>query len=472
MVHKWQLAITVVLVSAMATTSSAQCAPGQQDTGLIYSNCRPCPVGKFNPHGTAAGCSGIQCLCLWCPTGRYRSTTGGVHNTDCGACPAGKTTESTGADSLSSCTTTAHGTCAPLDPEGGVFGLYAFPGHCASPKVCTDSPRGWKSIATTCGDYEADRLCTIDGAEGAGWTNGRSVAIPGSITDYVSGGKNAAEACCACGGGTWPQAACREGQYARQGSCFNCPSGRHNDAAIIPAGMSSQCIVDETECDIDYYLHKVRRTGRPAQGGECRACPLGRYQGNAHNLDDKSSCICRTADLVLMRSICTTSPTPTNDQGKWVGNYCLDNCLQAQMWCGTNPDIMNYGVSDTELRAVGSATVLCSIAGVTITSPTSAITPTTPPQTSTLDSHGHGHGANGGSASSFSDTIVVFGVFVLAVMWLCLLYNKRGGNKVGATESIVAAAVQSTTRGAFNSNPVAIGGAGVMPGFFSQQQHG
>ena len=49
-------------------------------TGSSPYNCTPCPEGTFK------SVPGSQ-ACTACPTGTYRNTTGGVHESDCSACP-------------------------------------------------------------------------------------------------------------------------------------------------------------------------------------------------------------------------------------------------------------------------------------------------------------------------------------------------------------------------------------------------
>eukprot|EP00667_Euglena_gracilis_P006055 EG_transcript_6096 len=62
---------------------------------------------------------------------------------------------------------------------------------------CVDSPVGWKdSYDYTCQMYADQNLCTADGAVGTGWN-----AAWGDFARYANQGKDASQACCACGGG-------------------------------------------------------------------------------------------------------------------------------------------------------------------------------------------------------------------------------------------------------------------------------
>eukprot|EP00667_Euglena_gracilis_P004639 EG_transcript_4664 len=62
---------------------------------------------------------------------------------------------------------------------------------------CVDSPVGWQdSYGYTCQMYADQNLCTADGAVGTGWN-----AAWGSFARYANLGKDASQACCACGGG-------------------------------------------------------------------------------------------------------------------------------------------------------------------------------------------------------------------------------------------------------------------------------
>jgi hypothetical protein len=66
--------------------------------------------------------------------------------------------------------------------------------------LCSDvrvDDEAWiTSTGSGCGDYEALQLCTADGDPGYGWDDAL-----GALSDWVSSGLDATQACCACGGG-------------------------------------------------------------------------------------------------------------------------------------------------------------------------------------------------------------------------------------------------------------------------------
>ena len=61
---------------------------------------------------------------------------------------------------------------------------------------CTDSPTNWADAGGyTCAAYSENNYCTTGGV-GLGWRSSW-----GTFADYATGGKDASQACCACGGG-------------------------------------------------------------------------------------------------------------------------------------------------------------------------------------------------------------------------------------------------------------------------------
>jgi hypothetical protein len=63
---------------------------------------------------------------------------------------------------------------------------------------CTDDPPGWSAAGENCADYQTENYCTSTGAYGTGWR-----ASYGLFSDWQdASGKDASQACCACGGGT------------------------------------------------------------------------------------------------------------------------------------------------------------------------------------------------------------------------------------------------------------------------------
>ncbi|KAK3255309.1 hypothetical protein CYMTET_35502, partial [Cymbomonas tetramitiformis] len=67
---------------------------------------------------------------------------------------------------------------------------------------CQDAPAGWvDSAGRNCSAYEAQALCTAAGGVGTGFADDTCYAGGTCLADYSAGGKSAAEACCACGGG-------------------------------------------------------------------------------------------------------------------------------------------------------------------------------------------------------------------------------------------------------------------------------
>ena len=83
-------------------------------------------------------------------------------------------------------------------------------------EVCVDSPVDWvDSSGRSCDKYKTDQLCTATGAYGSGWQSNM-----GFFSDYAKGGKDASEACCACGSGD-KQSATRRLQVTR----WTSPSG-------------------------------------------------------------------------------------------------------------------------------------------------------------------------------------------------------------------------------------------------------
>ena len=63
--------------------------------------------------------------------------------------------------------------------------------------VCADSPPGWTdSEGDGCQDYKDGEYCTAAGQAGLGWD-----PAWGTLSQYANDGKDATEACCACGGG-------------------------------------------------------------------------------------------------------------------------------------------------------------------------------------------------------------------------------------------------------------------------------
>ena len=66
------------------------------------------------------------------------------------------------------------------------------------PPACVDSPGTWTDTqGNTCADYRDNQWCTPDGGVGGGWDGP-------PLGDYAKYGKDALQACCACGGGSVP----------------------------------------------------------------------------------------------------------------------------------------------------------------------------------------------------------------------------------------------------------------------------
>ena len=63
---------------------------------------------------------------------------------------------------------------------------------------CADLPDGWmSSTKANCQQYKERKWCTPDGKYGTGWST-----TYGTFARWAVGGKDASQACCACGGGT------------------------------------------------------------------------------------------------------------------------------------------------------------------------------------------------------------------------------------------------------------------------------
>ena len=68
---------------------------------------------------------------------------------------------------------------------------------CLSSDSCVDSPPNWKdSGGDNCAAYRSLKYCTPRGEPGNGWLPGL-----GTFAQYARDGKDASQACCACGGG-------------------------------------------------------------------------------------------------------------------------------------------------------------------------------------------------------------------------------------------------------------------------------
>ena len=175
--------------------------------------------------------------------------------------------------------------------------------------LCLDEPLGWRSsTGSACAAYGSEKWCTKDGGYGVGW--GTSL---GGFSEWAVKGVDAAQACCACGGGVKFSAApavsalassssvrwfngvcakelpfiCRHPVVPGSipfGRCTTCPPGRYQPAAgqrsclygtcrpgsylASPPHMPQKCV----KCSIGWY--------QPIELGasNCSLCPTGMQQ--------------------------------------------------------------------------------------------------------------------------------------------------------------------------------------------------
>jgi len=82
------------------------------------------------------------------------------------------------------------------DEEGA-----AVEAQAGAPASCEDLLEDWQDAAgRSCEDYEQGRLCTSSGDFGPGWNGSGGIPVPSVAV--LGRGLSAAEACCACGGGS------------------------------------------------------------------------------------------------------------------------------------------------------------------------------------------------------------------------------------------------------------------------------
>jgi hypothetical protein len=97
-----------------------------------------------------------------------------------------------------------HWSCNVLKPTPklGAGGAYEDDDDEAeAPGSCEDLLDGWQDdFNRSCRDYERGRLCTATGDFGQGWDGPGGLPVPGVAV--MGHGLSAAEACCACGGGS------------------------------------------------------------------------------------------------------------------------------------------------------------------------------------------------------------------------------------------------------------------------------
>jgi len=109
---------------------------------------------------------------------------------------------------------------SPRTRSGSLLGLAA---DRAAPQVCRDDPVGWADVTgNACRHYQAKGFCTPAGAPGPGWDQN----LYGRLDVWISSGKHAGQACCACGGGKRGESppcgdlACPLGFSAKTGNLF------------------------------------------------------------------------------------------------------------------------------------------------------------------------------------------------------------------------------------------------------------
>jgi hypothetical protein len=263
----------------------------------------PCGANAQSSAGTVDGClcdPGFEpnsTACAACAYGFYKPLAG---NHSCTACAAGKqgtaqrVAEATACETCPANThwTAAGASCSACQPHsqsppGSVsasncscnagFALTAI-----SSGACYDD-RAWQdSSGEHCYMYEFNGWC-LNGGYGPGWQQSDGV-----FADWAVGGVDAAQACCACGGGSIAAAAF--------GACLACEAGTFkatvsNSLACAPcdgrlfsqipaANACEQCPANSTgdfRNDADWDCRcDAGFTGN--DGGPCVQCELGKYK--------------------------------------------------------------------------------------------------------------------------------------------------------------------------------------------------
>ena len=140
------------------------CAPGSYQGANGASTCNSCSAGSYCPQGAQdsltvcpAGvyCPGSFAAPQPCPSGTWRSATGGILLSDCTQCTAGTYSSTVGATSAATCTSFSTTTLYLLRVGDG-------PGNPMGLSGCPDGVGGTVATTTTCARAAPVFLDTID----------------------------------------------------------------------------------------------------------------------------------------------------------------------------------------------------------------------------------------------------------------------------------------------------------------------
>ena len=247
---------------------------GCDATGYTCS-CTTCSDGQYGP--TTSGCAS-------CPKG-YKCTGGGRAKcdkgtfqdeggkTDCKSCSMGQYQDVIGKSSCNSC---GSGTWYSTGSANTVCEK-CLAGKYTSASGCADLPGWMSSTKANCQQYKELKWCTPDGKYGTGWST-----TYGTFAKWAVGGKDASQACCACGGG----------DPVGNTACSACPSGNTCDGSrtIISCGAGKYANLASTSCascTSNKYSSGAANsacatcasgsytTGSTAGNTACTACPAG-----------------------------------------------------------------------------------------------------------------------------------------------------------------------------------------------------
>lgn len=277
-------------VEASDTLSNCSCKAGFQWEASEGLTCTACPPGKYNPLNNSVS----QNECVSCPSGSV-SDPASDELTDCSQCTAGTYTSAT-ADTCEACPASSVSPAASINRSACLCNA-GYSGQDGG--ECLPCPAD--TYKTGVGERASTAVCSDQtGVGGSIWmdASGASCAYYDTYPEDC-GLHESTQYCCACRGvpgSYWTNVISNDSYHAEwlrnrdstwrydtsvwaRSACAACPA----NSAGAPAGS-----VSATAC-----LCKAGYSG--PDGGECTACPAGKYKDTAGS----AACVCLPGSIEL-----------------------------------------------------------------------------------------------------------------------------------------------------------------------------
>ena len=288
-----------------------------------------CPTGKFCPEASS--------VAMYCPPGRYSSTTGGVNEQSCTMCPSGKACVAGSVDATTSCQAGYY--CLPYTrfatetpcPDGymtistslaskasctvcDTTGSYCLQGAstvtpCEKGYFCSTTGSGVATVRKPCpaGSYSASGASSCTDCDKGyicpdGFHEFNPIKCPaGTYMDVIK----SSGPCLPCvagydcsSSGTLAKTPCPSGKWSYEGAdtCGNCPAGYYcdNTGVLKDCPLGSFCVAGSSSsaasCTAGYYC--------PLNSKEKYPCPPGTYSADGASVCTQTEAGYYTAQAV------------------------------------------------------------------------------------------------------------------------------------------------------------------------------